>query len=128
MDIKINTNEIEDSIYRKSVHFKYKPTFFNKNCLRSLNNLDTLVQDSDKKITKICFKESSLLPKNVYVVPKNQDSDILEDEILVVDFIKKTQDDSDSESESDSDSESFVESEEDGYVYDENDEISEFSE
>lgn len=122
MDIKINTSEIEDSIHRKSVHFKYKPIFFNKNCLRSLNDLDTLNRDSDKKITKICFKESSLLPKNVYVVPKNQDSDIIEDEI--VDFIKKNKnDDSDSE-----ESDSVESEEEDGYdVYDENDEISEFS-
>lgn len=127
MDISINSDEIDETIYRKDIHYRYKPTYFNKNCLHVLK--DNTTAESEKKITKICFKESGILPKNVYIVPKNQDSDI-EDELY--DFIKINHEDSDNQSDEESDSkseENYLNDEEEGYEhYEENDDISEFSE
>lgn len=122
MDITLD-EDITEYINRKQIHYLYKPTYFNKNCLNILMNENH--KEPEKKITKICFKESNLLPKNVYVVPKNQDSNEDEDDI---DVIKINQDDSATSDESDTEEEMYSEDDDEGYeVYDEHDDISEFS-
>jgi hypothetical protein len=108
---------IEETIDRKNIHIKYKPTYFNMNSVRLLRESTTTTKKTE---SKIYFKESNMLPKDKGITFADQENVDEEEDDFVP--LEKKKDSSDSESDESIAEESFEEDDD----YDDNE--SEFSE